>query len=301
MRLDELKQPLKEGGNAVKSSVRINQENVDATMKSIAEILLPKLNICREDTRNLGSTGKKAPGDSSGDVDLAISVKSLMDNNNLEEPKDIYDFIVSVANSTSKEVNDLRQIGLISLAWPIANVDRKQAGESVQLDLMIVDSIEWAEWAYHSPAHDESTWKGLYRNEIFYALAKHMNYEMVSRAPDRDGEEVDVEWKRDFFDLGKGLLTGTQSRMGKRGKAVKSVTTLNKETRSTCPAEVVALMFGPDVEPSSLLTWEDTFRMLMDPNFVHSDKRNDILQMTKDGILKKGFPVPGELEEATNK
>lgn len=300
MRLDELKQPLKEGGNAVKSSVRINQENVSATMASIAKDLLPKLNISETDTRNLGSTGKKAPGDSSGDVDLAISVQAITENNDgVETPKELYDFIVSVANSVSQEVKDLRSIGLVSLAWPIVNVDHKQAGEVVQLDLMTVDSIDWAEWAYYSPSFDQSPWKGLYRNELLYALARHMNYETVSKAFDKEGTEVDSEWKRDFFDLGKGLLTGTQSRMGKKG-IIKSVKTLDKELKSHDPAEVVEMMFGPGVTPESVLTWEDTFRMLMDPNFVYADKRNDILQMAKEGILKKGFPVPDELDKETS-
>lgn len=296
MRLDEFKQPIKEGGNAVKMSTRINQDNVKATLTHIYEILLPRLKVNVDDTASLGSTGKKASGDSSGDIDLAVSVQALVTNNKIETPQELYDFITEVANEISPEVKDMRGIGIVSMAWPIVNVDGKQKGQYVQLDVMTVDSVEWAKWAYYAPSFNDSPWKGLYRNELLYALAKEMNYETVAKAMTDSGEEVDTEWKRDFFDLSKGLLTGTQTRMGKKG-IVKTVKTIDKVLKSNDPADVVQMMFGPDVKPKDVLTWEDTFRMINDPKFIYSDKRDSIFKMAKQGILNKGFPVPPELNK----
>lgn len=295
MRLFEIAMPIKEGGNAIKSSTRINQDNVAATLADIERQLLPKLNIKKSDTASLGSTGKKAPGDSSGDVDLAISVQALTQNNNIETPKELYDFVVSVANSMSHEIKDMRGMGLVSLAWPISNIDGLQDDEFVQLDLMTVDSIDWAKWAYYAPGWQESPYKGLYRNEILHAIARFMNYEVVSRAADASGQEVDAEWKRDFFDLGKGLLTGQQSRIGKKG-IVKTTKTINKTVKSLDPKEVTTMLFGPNASPESILTWEQAFSAIMADDFIHKKHLDKILKMTKDGILKKGYPVPPELD-----
>jgi len=297
MKLFEVEMPIKEGGNAIKMSSRINQENVEATLDSIYKTLLPRLNITKSDIGLLGSTGKKAPGDSSGDIDLAISVQAIIKNNEeIETPKELYDFIYKVASDLSPEVKDMRGMGIISLAWPIVNADGRQDNEYVQLDLMTVDSVDWAKWAYYSPAWNESPYKGLYRNELLYAIAKYMDYETLKTALDKEGNEVDVEWKRNFFDLGKGLLTGQQTRMGKKG-IVKTTKTINKTLLTADPRKAAKMMFGPDAEPNDLLTWEQTFAAVMDKDFVYADKRNDILKMAKEGILRKGFPVPPELDQ----
>jgi hypothetical protein len=287
---------ISEGGNAIKSSSRINQENVASTVKSIQEKLLPKFKLKTTDTSMLGSTGKKLPGGSSGDIDLALSIQSLMKNNNLETTKDIFDFIAKESASLSHEIKDMRQMGLISIAWPIANDDGKQDGLFVQLDLMVVDSIDWATWAYYSPAEWESPWKGLYRNEILYAIAKFMDYKVLKTAMNKEGVEVDAEWERNFFDLGKGLLKGAQSAMGKTG-ITKTVKTLDKVLVDNNPDDTVKMMFGPNFTAHTNLTWEDTFKNIMSPDFVYKNKLKEILKMTKDGIISKGYPVPEELDK----
>lgn len=66
-----------EGGHA-KSDIpeelkdRINQENVEATMDDIYTRLLPELGLTKDDVKPVGSTGKKLPGGTSGDIDLAM-------------------------------------------------------------------------------------------------------------------------------------------------------------------------------------------------------------------------------------
>ena len=296
MKLFELTQyTLKEGGNAIKSSVSINQENVAATMNEIEKVLLPKLNISKKDTASLGSTGKKGPGQQSGDIDLAVSVQALTQNNGLETPAELYGFLIKVSQSFTSEIKDMRGIGLISLAWPITNVDGKQEGEVVQLDLMTVDSIDWARWAYYAPSFDQSPYKGLYRNEIFYALARYMDYKTISRAMDNAGEEVDSEWQRHFFDLGKGLMHGEQNRIGKKG-IVKGVKTVNKVLKSLDPREVVKMFFGPNAEPNDILTFEQALAAVLADDFAYAKDRAGILAMTKQGILNKGYPVPPELD-----
>ena len=68
------KEYIKEGGGAVGDVVRINQENVEATLKAISTKIIKPLKITNKDIGVLGSTGKRKPGGSSGDIDIAIDL-----------------------------------------------------------------------------------------------------------------------------------------------------------------------------------------------------------------------------------
>jgi hypothetical protein len=289
-----------EGGNAIKSSTRINQENVEATLADVVKRLLPKLKITKKDIASLGSTGKKAPGGSSGDMDLGVCIKAILNKNaDVNTIDDIMDLLVKVGNELSHEVKDMRQFNLISMAWPIANIDGKQENQFVQLDLMATDCLNWSKWAYYSPSEWESDYKGLYRNEILYAIARYMDYKTLETGLTKDGEEVDAVYSRNFFDLAKGLLKGVQSRLGKRGKVVKALTTLNKELMYNDPEEVVKVLFGPSFTPSQMLTWEDALSAVTSDDFIYKDKLDDIMKMTIKGIKDKGYPIPTSLDPWT--
>ena len=277
-----MKVRLIEGGAAVKSSSRINQDNVEETLKTIHTQLLPVLKITKDNTANLGSTGKKKSGDSSGDIDLAIDSGVLLKNNEISTANDVYDFIIKTVQPLTKEIADLRSIGLISIAWPIANIDGLQDNQFVQLDLMLVNSIEYAEWAYFSPSWEESPYKGGVLNELRFAIVKYLDYKALKQI---EGE--DVEWERSFFDLGKGLMKGIQSRLGKKGNPVKTVKTIDKWFFSNDIQQVSALMFGPAFKPHDLLTFEKAYEAVMSNNFIHHKNRDKILKFAANGMNKK--------------
>jgi hypothetical protein len=56
-------------------------------------------------------------------------------------------------------------------------------------------------------------------------------------------------------------------------------------------------MFGPNFTSHTNLTWEDTFKNIMSPDFIYKNKLKEILKMAKDGIISKGYPVPEELDK----
>jgi len=295
--INTFKQFLKEGGNAVKDSriSRINQENVEATMNDIYKKVLPLLKISKKDTGSLGSTGKKLPGGSSGDVDLAIDIHAIIKNNkNINSMDDVFDKLVDIAKKLKMDYKDMRQMGLVSIGFPINNTDGKQEGKLVQLDFMPTENLEYSKWAYYSPAEWESKWKGLYRNEVLYSIAKYMSFKVLEKAMDKEGKEVPVQWERHFFDLSKGLLKGTQTRMGKKGP-VKTVKTLTKDVVSADAKTIVTMLLGPKYNPSDILTWEDIIKAIKSPDFIYKKKLPQIIKMTKEGIIKKGYPVPDDL------
>ena len=280
------------GGNAIKSSSRINQENVASTIDDINNILIPHLNIKSSDTSLLGSTGKKLPGGSSGDIDLAVSCKTISENNNLTS-SEIFDFIIEQSKKFTHEIKDLRQIGLISIAWPISNYDGKQDGLYVQLDLMLVDSIDWATWAYYSPAEWESSWKGLYANEFLFFIAKHSAYKVIKS--NENGEYIEVE--RYFFDISRGLMKGVQTYQGIH-KLLKKPKTLSKELVSDNIEFATRILFGDNIKPSEIRTYEGIMKIINDSDrFRFYKDRKIIFMEVAQGILNKGYPIPKDLQE----
>lgn len=285
--MQTFKQFLIEGGQAIPGTSRINQLNVDSTLSDIYDRFLPVINIDKSKTVLLGSTGKKNPEanggyhGTSGDIDLAV-------------PSDIdTDTILKAGKDLGYNVRNMSGINVVSIAWPIVNTDGKQEDQFVQLDIMPVNSLEWAEWAYFSPSYKESQYKGLFRNEIMYAVAKYAELNII----DQTDDGLAVAWERLFFDLNKGLMKGTQSRVGSKGSLLKNAKTTSKEVVSNNPDEIAKILFGDSFSSKDLMTWEDTLKAVTSPKFKYKDKLKDILVMTSKGIKGKGQDLPPELEK----
>ena len=160
---------LNEGGKAVANVMPIQAEYVMPTLKDIDKKILQRfLKLKGKDWAALGSTGKKLPGQSSGDIDIAIDINKIASDLKIpleEVGQKIYDILESAYPKMDK--NYMKGLSIISLAYPI-----KGSGGNVQVDLMLQDNIEFAKWMFHSPdfTKQESQWKGLYRTELLKAI-----------------------------------------------------------------------------------------------------------------------------------
>jgi len=280
---------LSEGGNAVPGVVGIYQENSIATVNDIFKNYGPLLKITKEDMAILGSTGKKAPNAISGDIDIAVSAPALLKNNSLNSFNEIMDYIVEAAKKLGHAYRDLRNLGIISVGYPIVNVDGRQPNMIVQLDFMVVESVKFASWSYFSPSHLQSQLKGLYRNELNHAVAKYAGFNVTMVHDDLKP----IEWDRMWFDLKSGLHKGSQTLLSpKTGKVVKSPTVKSKEHVSDDADTIVKVLYGDKYEANDILTFEQGFKAVMSPSFPHKKHRKEILDMTATGIKDKGYPVP---------
>lgn len=281
---------IKEGGNAVSGVVPINQENSIATVNDIYKKLLPKLGIKETDAAMLGSTGKKAPKATSGDIDLAISAPALMKNKNVNTFKDIMDFIVGAVKSLGLKYKASPGFGIVSAEYPISNVDGLQAGQKVQLDLMVVDSVEFSTWAYYSPSYLQSTYKGVYRNVLIQSLAKHMGEKVLKI--DADSQQP-VEWERHFFKMNIGLEFGKQTNLSpKTGRIVKSRRSYDQKLITNKPDEIVKYLFGDKYKATDILTFEDAMNAMMSSGFPHKGIRKKVFQTATEILKEKGLPIP---------
>ena len=276
------------GGNAVEGVSRINQANVSWTYANFMEVVGPLLGLQRSYTAMIGSAGKKAFDETSGDIDIAVEIPNRRDLR-----FNIFDYFVDQLKREGYEVRDMRSIGIISLAYPIMDYDDKQPNQLVQIDLMIVDSVEYAQWGYYSPHHSHSPCKGLYRNELNFFVAKHAELH-----PTLVQDGVVVEWERYWFSTSEGLLCGKQTLLSaKTGKITKTPRVLTKQLVTNDPDKVACFLYGYGVDSAAVLTLEDALREMKSADFPYPEHIPAIISDTIKGIEKKGYPVPDILRD----
>lgn len=285
-----------EGGNAVPDVVRINQENSIPTVNKLFSEFLPKLKIKKNHTAILGSTGKKAPKQSSGDIDVAISATELLKQNNLQTFDDLMDHIVGIVKGMKFAFKDMRALGIISFAYPIVNEDGLQEGQKVQVDFMVVKDVKYAAWSFYSPSYLESDLKGVYRNFLNFNVAKNAKLEVKKIDPDT---KAPIEWSRYWVHNTDGLQYGTQTNVSaKTNKVVKTLRTIEKTTISMKPDDVASFLYGPKYKANDLLTFEACIKAVMSASFPYKDKRKIILTAVSDTLQHEGYPIPDSLQKA---
>lgn len=124
-----------------------------------------------------------------------------------------------------------------------------------------------------------------------------MNFNALKKATAETGEEIPVKWERMFYDLSKGLLKGVQTKEGKTGNILKSAKTISKEFYSNDVDEIVKMLFGANVTPKDVLTFEGALAAINSNSFPYKSKRKDILKLAAEGIANKGLKIPDSLRQ----
>ena len=293
------KEFIKEGGGAVGDVDRINQENVEATLKAISTKIIKPLKITTKDIGVLGSTGKRKPGGSSGDIDIAIDANKVLRANAIQIADELFDFIAGKAKKVSNTVVSNKGTGVISLQFPISNTDGKQKNKKVQLDLMIVDNLDLAKFNFWSPHEEQSKWKGIYRNIILSSMASVMDFEVLEKGYDENDVEVPTLFKRNFIDLKRGLMRGLQTRIGKSGKlfAKGRKQTLETKVLENQPEGIIKAILGPAFTVRDAESFESLFKILDHPKYLYRSKKKEIIKTFIAVIsISKGLVVPDEME-----
>jgi hypothetical protein len=270
MRFKEfINQPLLEGGNAINGVAKISQSEVRTSVPDLLKKIQKVLDLPSDKVKLIGSAGKKLnPSDLSGDLDIAVECDA------------------SLVEAHLKEFSDnnriMKNIGVFSFAYDIGN-------KLVQVDLMPVKDIKFAEWSFQANEEDlQQGLKGAQRNELFFAIAKYMAQEILKK--DKDGESLEI--KRYFYDLAKGLMIGTRTRVNAKGKIGKNFSTIDKKVISSDPEKICKLMFGKGATPKQCSTFNGALKAINSDSFPYLDKREEILKLALKGIKDKNLKVP---------
>lgn len=299
--MKKFRQFLKEGGNAIVGSVRINYENMEATIDKLYKDILPKLKLSKKDIALLGSAapGKKRPGESSGDLDVAVDIEAFARNNKIVKTEDVIPSLEKILRKEFKLVNPLPGLGIVTVGFPIVNVDGKQEGQHVQMDFMLSDNLEFSQFAYWSPASNRSKYKGVYRTVLLGSIAAAINTKVLKSVIDDNGLTIPVEWTKDIFDNKRGLITIVKNAMSPKGNILKNPKTVSftQQVGGKEPIFIIKTLLGPNFSIADAESFESLFSAINSSKFVHKQFRNDIFKRTVDVLENVGVLIPKELEK----
>ena len=260
-----------EGGNAVKCD-RIPAEMGMVLFKEIEQLIRTNykgINMCV-----LGSVGKKKPGDSNGDIDIAITVK---DKNELQK----------IVDDLFPDCEQSKQTFGISIGY---KYDYKGQEKIAQVDFMIEDDLDWAAFRYHSPnfINNESLFKGAVRNQLLSIV--------IACVPTVEPTEKNEEgmyitrWKHTYNQ--NGIFKQFLDYRGKKGllktpKKIKELETLITKNKH----ELAAFLFHkPDLQDFN--SAESIWKAIHSSNFKYPELIPHIETRFLDEVLApEGLPV----------
>ncbi len=278
-----------EGGNAIDQARPIKQSEVDATYDFVIKQIYPILGISEESAKPIGSFKKKAPEQTSGDIDIAVLAETIAGQNGLAMDE-VLTFMDSALRGSGYEPTTNKGLQQCSIGVP---VEGKPNNGIAQIDLMLTDNLDFSTFMYHSPdfTKAESKYKGLYRNILLMMIISNSKRQTTKLT---DKGEVQ-EYKAYVLRLNQGVVSVAKTFMGARGitKQAKLLSDQDKFITNT-PEVIAELAFGPDIPVSELMTFEDMWRHVTSPSFIYKDKLDSILSDFRNRILATKVPFPTE-------
>ncbi len=280
---------LYESGNLIDNAIPIDQKDVFPTVNWIEKNIFPDIGLSgiEVDAAVIGSAGKKATGQTSGDIDIAISADKIASALNTSLQNVLFslnDKLKSLGYSTKLSPG----FNQVSIGVPILG-DPKRG--YVQVDLMISTNLEWSKFIYHSPDFRiaESKYKGAYRNLLFMA-AIGQSFKKILKKTDKDET---VEFEAYVVRLNQGIVNVRKSFEGKRGNLLKTATLLREYDKliTSTPQEAIDLLFRDSV-PSDIDTYEKLKTLIDSSLFKYPEIRKNIYNDFKIKIEDNGLPLP---------
>ena len=286
-----------EGGAAVNGR-RILQSEVSSIIDKVDEILSGIGLVRGEDWDMVGSAGKKKAEDTSGDIDICIK------KDRMKEVLGSGDGRMDVYNDLAKYLEGLGydryvvQPGFsqVSFGMPIADAD-----DVVQIDFMLVRSLEWSKFTQASPDYtkDESKYKGHVRNVLMMCIVKYCFKRTTKRVTLDDDSVVDGETENFVIRLTDGLYKTRKNWFGKKGDSmVKTANLMHEydELITDTPQGLIDLLFN-DGTMDDFLSFETLYDAFMSDRFKFPENRERILVgfvMSLDG---QGIDIPTEIPQ----
>ena len=286
-----------EGGAAVNGR-RILQSEVPSIIDKADEILSGLGLVRGEDWDMVGSAGKKKAEDTSGDIDICIK------KDRMKEVLGSGDGRMDVYNDLAKYLEGLGydryvvQPGFsqVSFGMPIADAD-----DFVQIDFMLVRSLEWSKFTQASPDYtkDESKYKGHVRNVLMMCIVKYCFKRTTKRVTLDDDSVVDGETENFVIRLTDGLYKTRKNWFGKKGDSmVKTANLMHEydELITDTPQGLIDLLFN-DGTMDDFLSFETLYDAFMSDRFKFPENRERILVgyvMSLDG---QGIDIPTEVPQ----
>lgn len=293
-----------EGGMAIKSSRRIREDEFQETLESIKSILFPIIGLdpkkSGEDYMVIGSIGKKKdPSDTSGDLDIGYDGVDFARTQGIEYKQCSRRMFELIQGSIEEklgfqpEMKLMPGLNIVSLSWPIKG---DQNNGLVQLDLIPLSDMEWAEFIYYSPDYkrSESSYKSAHRNWLLAAILSARKNVLTT---DDSGEVMDYE--KPVLILSDGLFWHTKSYRGIRTPRLKHSKKIEGSERfvTNDPQVFIDFALGPGYTPEDVKTFEQVFAIIQKPDFDLKDKLPEIKETFLKYLERTGLEVPYQINK----
>ena len=271
---EHIRYALFEGGKALKDvkGIRtIKQDEVASTIKDIEKNVLDVLKI---NSTKIGSAGLKPDDQESGDIDfITVSDYETL----VDKDRSMFD---------KKDIKEMKGLKVVSFPWRIAGNDDNGY---VQVDLISVSDIDWAKFIYYCPDYrkKESAYKSAHRNWLLSAVLSTKRKNIVM-----DGDDV-VQYDGYSLRLPDGLYAVKKSYKGKT-KLLKHADVIDESLFTKDPNKFVEFLFGKDVKPADIKTFEDCYRITKMKYGKHMD---DINNKLKEFLDRVDLDIPDEINE----
>ena len=295
---------LLEGGAAIKTSRRIREDEFPKTLDNIKQVLFPMLSIdptkANEQYIIIGSIGKKKnPEDTSGDLDLGYDSSWFAREHNITV-KDVSAFTYSLLSEKladalgfQPEIAFLKGLNIVSIGWPVEGDVTKGI---VQLDLIPISSMEWAEFIYYSPNYKigESKYKSAHRNWLLAAILAARR-EVIDN--DENGEIMD--YNSPVLILSDGLFWHTKSYRGKLKSRLKNPKKIEGSERFVTrdPQEFIDFALGKGYTPNDVKTLEALLNIIKSPDFELSQNLQEIKDKFIEYLTRANLEIPTEINQ----
>lgn len=286
-----------EGGHATEKfgTSRAKQADIQAALKFVSNVIGVDESSLKDSL--LGSTeltllGKK---EDSGDIDIAMELK---DSNYA----DMHKKMMAAVNDEGY-FNHGGKIG--SYAVPVN-------GKKVQVDLMFVNSKEWAKFIYHSAQGRGSKYPGAVRNIILFTaltFVQEPGKDFVER--DEEGNVIARASRSIKLDAGMERLFKRAKINTKTGKANKSLDTVTPDElddhlrqlgkkidfakevdRIDIPDKIAEFIFGAGVKAQDIMTPENVIELIK----TKMKNPEKILAQARKELERNKLPIPDELQ-----
>lgn len=284
---------INESGNLINNAQKINQEDVAETVKWIETHIFSKIGLAGldKDAAVIGSAGKKIAGQTSGDIDIAVSVDQIAATLGCSLQTTLFE-LNDKLKSLGYETEMSTGFNQVSIGVPIKGNFKNGI---IQVDLMLSTNLEWSKFIYHSPDFrlGESKYKGAYRNILLMSAIGNSFYKTISTTDAGETKEYEAYVVR----LNQGIVQVRKSFEGKRGliKTAALLHEYDKEITKT-PQAVVDLLFNGNYVPSDINTYEKLKALLDSSNFKYPNALPAIMRAFVKSMQNQKLPLPSDVD-----
>jgi len=283
---------LNESGNSINDAQPINQEDVIPTAKWVESKVFPQIGLVAldDDAAIIGSAGKKLPGNTSGDVDIAMSADKIAAHLGTSLQNAVF-ALNDKLKSMGYETRLAPSFNQVSIGVPIAGDSKKGIA---QVDFMLTADLDWSRFIYHSPDFRiaESRYKGAHRNLLLMSAMGNC-FKKITKTTEK-GETS--EYEAYVIRLNQGVVQVRKSFEGKRG-LLKNAALLKEYDKfiTKTPQEVVDLLFSGNHKPSDLDSYEKVKSLLDSSDFKYPEVLPAILAEFKEKVEDAKLPLPSDI------